>query len=65
MKIKDNVEIIAMTDEDVTIDNLTNNWLKIKYKGYEGWIFAGYASVERGWPSYYLPHVLIWEELCE
>lgn len=63
--VQTNVEIIAMTDEDVTIDNITNNWLKIKYKGYEGWIFGGYASVERGGPAYYLPHVMVWEELCE
>ena len=62
---QDNVEVIAMTDERVTIDNRSDYWLKIKYKEYEGWIFGGYASVERGGAKYYLPHVLIWEELCE
>lgn len=54
-----NVDVIAITEEKETIDGKTDYWLKIKYKNYEGWIFGGYASVERGGPKYYLPEAMI------
>ena len=44
------------TEETETIDGLTDHWLKVEYEpGKFGWIFGGYASVERGGPKYYIP----------
>ena len=57
--IQTNVEVIAITQEKDTIDGKSDYWLKIKYKNYEGWIFGGYTTVERGGPKYYLPEAMI------
>lgn len=57
--IQTNVDVIAMTQEKETIEGRTDYWLKIKYKDYEGWIFGGYTSVERGGPKYYLPESMV------
>lgn len=54
-----NVNVIGITDEMVNIDGKNDYWLKIKYKDYEGWIFGGYTSVERGGPKYYNPEWLV------
>ena len=49
-------EILAITEETETIDKFKDHWLKIEYEpGRFGWIFGGYASVERGGMKYYLP----------
>ena len=53
--IQTNVNVIGMSDERINIDGKSDYWLKIKYKDYEGWIFGGYTSVERGGPKYYIP----------
>lgn len=58
-----NVEVIAISEDKETIDNITDYWLKIKYKDYEGWIFGGYTTVERGGAKYYFPEVFIKSEL--
>ena len=58
-----NVEVIAMTQEEETIDGKTDSWLKIKYKNYEGWIFGGYATAERGGPRYYIPENIVINDL--
>ena len=51
-----NYEIVAITEETETIDGITDRWLKVQYApGKYGWIFGGYASVERGGPKYYIP----------
>lgn len=48
------------TEETETIDGLTDHWLKIEYASNKyGWIFGGYASVERGGPKYYIPEAMI------
>lgn len=53
---QENHDIVAITEETETIDGLTDHWLKIEYEpGKFGWIFGGYASVERGGPKYYIP----------
>ncbi len=53
---QENHEIVAITEETETIDGLTDHWLKIEYEPRKfGWIFGGYASVERGGPKYYIP----------
>ena len=53
---QENHDILAITEETETIDGLTDHWLKIEYEpGKFGWIFGGYASVERGGPKYYIP----------
>lgn len=54
-----NVDVIAMTEEVETIEGKTDHWIKIKYKDYEGWIFGGYTSVERGGPKYYIPEEMV------
>ncbi len=57
---QENYEIIAITEETETIDGLTDHWLKIEYASNKyGWIFGGYASVERGGPKYYIPEAMI------
>ncbi len=50
-----NVKTLAITEESDTIEGMTDRWLKISYKGHEGWIFGGYTSAERGGPRYYIP----------
>ncbi len=56
----ENHNIVAITEETETIDGLTDHWLKIEYApGKYGWIFGGYASVERGGPKYYIPENII------
>jgi hypothetical protein len=50
-----NVNTLAMTEETETIDGKKDHWIKIEYKGIEGWIFGGYASVERGGLKYSIP----------
>ena len=53
---QENYTVIAMTEETETIDGKTDHWLKIEYiPGKYGWVFGGYASVERGGPKYYIP----------
>lgn len=57
-----NVDVIAISNEKITIDGRSDYWFKINYKDYEGWIFGGYASVERGGPKYYLPEIYVYED---
>lgn len=53
---QENYTVFAMTEETETIDGKTDHWLQIEYApGKYGWIFGGYASVERGGPKYYIP----------
>jgi hypothetical protein len=54
-----NLEVTEATDETETIDNKNDRWLKIKYHNVEGWIFGGYASVERGGYKYYIPENIV------
>jgi hypothetical protein len=54
-----NLLVTEATEEKETIDGLTDRWLKINYQGVEGWIFGGYASVERGGIKYYIPEGII------
>ena len=57
---QENHNIIAITEERETIDGLTDCWLKIEYeKGKFGWIFGGYANVERGGPKYNRPEEMV------
>jgi hypothetical protein len=57
-----NLEIIAATEEKEEVDGKTDRWLKINHNGIEGWIYGGYAGVERGGLKYYIPDDMI--ELC-
>ena len=57
-----NLEIIAATEEKEKIDGETDRWLKINHNGIEGWIFGGYAGIERRGLKYYIPDDMI--ELC-
>jgi hypothetical protein len=54
-----NLDVSEMTEESETIDGRTDGWLKIAYQGIEGWIFGGYATVERGGPKYHIPESII------
>jgi hypothetical protein len=54
------VDITEATEEMETIDGRTDRWLKINYHGVEGWIFGGYADVERGGPKYRTPESSIY-----
>ncbi len=46
----------AITEETETIDGITDHWIKVEYEsGKFGWIFAGYASNERGGPKHSIP----------
>ncbi len=51
-------ELAAVEEED-TVDGITDRWVQVSYKDYEGWIFGGHASAERGGPKYYIPEQLI------
>lgn len=53
---QENYTVVAMTEEKDSIDGMNDYWLKIEYAhGKYGWIFGGYATVERGGPKYYTP----------
>jgi hypothetical protein len=54
-----NLDVIAITEETVTIDGWTDHWLLIRYGEYTGWIFGGYTTVERGGPKYGIPSSVI------
>ncbi|MBQ9539355.1 MAG: SH3 domain-containing protein [Treponema sp.] len=61
--VQTNVELTAITEEEDTIDGETDHWVKVNYKGFEGWVFGAYLSAERGGPKYYLPEDCIAFEL--
>ncbi len=51
-----NVETLALTEQQETIDGKKAPWVKIEYiKGKFGWVFGGYTTVERGGPKYTIP----------
>ena len=54
-----NVQVTAITEEEDTQDGVTDRWVKVRYASYEGWVFGGYLSAERGGPKYCLPESLI------
>lgn len=54
-----NLDVMEVTEETETIDGKNDRWLKIQYNGTIGWIFGGYASVERGGYKYYTPENII------
>ena len=54
-----NVHVTGMLERTVRIDGKEDHWLKIAYKGHEGWIFGGYAYAERGGPKYTVPEEVI------
>jgi hypothetical protein len=50
------INTIAVTEEKETIGTLTDRWVKIRNEqGRVGWMFGGYAGVERGGPKYLTP----------
>lgn len=49
------VDVTAVTEEEDTQDGRTDRWVKVRYKDYEGWLFGGYLSSERGGPKYGVP----------
>jgi len=49
------VGVIAVTEEEETIEGSADRWLKIKYEGIEGWIGGWGASAERGGLKYNIP----------
>ncbi len=51
-----NFEPLALTEETEVIDGRKDHWIKIRFNSeIDGWIFGGYASVERGGPKYMTP----------
>ncbi|XDD52987.1 SH3 domain-containing protein [Leptospira sp. WS4.C2] len=36
------VEILKFDDSEVILNNITGKWVKVKYNGFEGWVFDGY-----------------------
>jgi hypothetical protein len=55
-------EMYIINDETIHLYNRTDRWLKVNHNGIVGWIFGGYASVERGGLKYYIPDYMI--NLC-
>jgi hypothetical protein len=49
------VTTMEVTQEKETIDNKTERWAKVEYKGITGWVFAGYLDYERGGPRFWTP----------
>jgi hypothetical protein len=56
------VTILAITEEKDTIDGITDLWVKIEDEQKRiGWIFGGYATIERGGLKYPIPiHYIRW-----
>ncbi len=54
-----NVSVTAVTEEEDTVDGITDRWVRVQYKDYEGWLFGGYLSAERGGPKYFIPEQAI------
>ena len=50
---------VAVTEEEDTVDGITDRWVRVSYGDCEGWVFGGYTSAERGGPKYYIPEQLI------
>ena len=50
---------MEVTEEKETIDEKTERWAKIEYKGIMGWVFAGYLDYERGDPRFWEPKISI------
>jgi len=57
------LEVIAATEELYTINGITDRWLKIEHNGIIGWVFGGDVGVERGGPKYFIPDVMIFNQL--
>lgn len=53
--VQTDVQVTAVTEEEDTVDGITDRWVRVSYGDCEGWIFGGYASAERGGPKYYIP----------
>ena len=53
------VTTMEVTEEKETIDEKTERWAKIEYKGIMGWVFAGYLDYERGGPRFWEPEISI------
>ena len=53
------VTTMEVTKEEETIDNKTERWAKVEYKGIIGWVFAGYLDYERGGPRFWTPEISI------
>ena len=49
----------AITEEEDTIDGITDHWLKINYNGVERWVFGGYVSTDLGGIKYRRPDSII------
>jgi hypothetical protein len=55
-----NLQTNAITEQEDTIDGITDYWANITdEKGRTGWIFAGYATAERGGSKYLSPKNII------
>ena len=57
------LKAIAATEETETIDNINDRWIKINYDGIEGWVYGGNVGVERGGPKYFIPEIMIFNQL--
>jgi len=58
-----NLEVLEATEENELIDGRNDRWLRVEYNGISGWIFGGYATVERGGYKYYTPENIILAEI--
>ncbi len=57
------VETIEVTEEEETIDEMTDRWAKVEYNGITGWVFGGYLVIERGGYKYHVPELMIYGAL--
>lgn len=57
--VQTNVHVTAVTEEEDTVDGMTDRWVRVSYGDCEGWVFGGYTSAERGGPKYFIPEQLI------
>jgi hypothetical protein len=55
-----NIRIIAISEEEDTIDSISDHWVKvITSDGIYGWVFGGFLTAMRGGPKYLTPEEIV------
>jgi hypothetical protein len=40
----DSVEVLEETEETITVEKITSNWVRVSVKGFNGWVFKGFLD---------------------
>ena len=62
-EIKQSVKVKKVIEEPALIDDITDYWLYVSYKKYEGWIFGGHTFSSLSPEKYHFPEMIIKDSL--